>query len=57
MGKDKKPVTPLLTKHRIHTSTNKFQFVVAKELAKAAVDPYHELTDRVLEDNAKDIKL
>ncbi|MCC3151542.1 M1 family aminopeptidase [Hymenobacter sp. BT770] len=58
LGKDKKPVAPLLlTKHRIHTGTNKLQFVVAKEPAKAAVDPYHELIDRVLEDNAKDIKL
>jgi len=58
LGKDKKPVAPLLlTKHRFHAGTNRLQFVVAREPAKVAVDPYHELVDRVLDDNVKDVKL
>jgi aminopeptidase N len=57
-GKDKKLPQPLLlTKQRLHAGTNKLEFVVAKAPAKAAVDPYNHLVDRVLDDNAKEIKL
>ncbi|MBD2721466.1 ABC transporter permease/M1 family aminopeptidase [Hymenobacter armeniacus] len=57
-GKNKQPVPPLLlTKRRFHAGTNKLGFVVAKEPAKVAVDPYHEFVDRVVQDNTKDVAL
>ncbi|MBJ6111004.1 ABC transporter permease [Hymenobacter sp. BT523] len=57
-GNDQKPVPPLLlTKRRFHAGTNKLEFVVAKEPAKVAVDPYHEFVDRVVQDNTKDVAL
>ncbi|RZK31026.1 MAG: hypothetical protein EOO63_05230 [Hymenobacter sp.] len=56
-GKDKKPAAPLLlVKRRLVTGDNKLQFIVAHEPASVAVDPYHELVDRTLGDNTKDVK-
>lgn len=43
----------LLTKTRLHAGTNKLQFTVAKAPARAAIDPYNEIVDRVLDDNSK----
>ena len=58
LGKDKMPMPPLLlTKRRFHAGTNKFAFIVAKEPAKVAIDPYHEFIDRVQQDNSKEVKL
>ncbi|WP_022824392.1 ABC transporter permease/M1 family aminopeptidase [Hymenobacter norwichensis] len=57
-GKDKKPVAPLLlTKRRLAAGDNKLQFIVARKPATVAVDPYHEIVDRILDDNEKDVKL
>ncbi|UOQ97402.1 hypothetical protein MUN81_19465 [Hymenobacter sp. 5317J-9] len=57
-GNNKQPVPPLLlTKRRFHAGTNKLEFVVAREPAKVAVDPYHEFVDRVVQDNTKDVGL
>ena len=57
-GKNKMPVPPLLlTKRRFHAGTNTFEFTVAKEPAKVAVDPYHEFIDRVQKDNYLEVKL
>ncbi|MBF9237038.1 hypothetical protein I2I05_06480 [Hymenobacter sp. BT683] len=58
LGKDKKPVAPLLlTKRRFRAGTNKFEFIVNQEPAKVVVDPYHEFIDRVQKDNVKEVKL
>ncbi|AMR27337.1 hypothetical protein A0257_09685 [Hymenobacter psoromatis] len=57
-GPNNQPLPPLLlTKRRLVAGDNKLQFVVAKKPASVAVDPYHELMDRNLDDNAKDVKL
>ena len=57
-GKDKKPVPPLvLEKRRLVSGDNKLQFIVKQKPASVAVDPYHELIDRTLDDNVKDVKL
>jgi hypothetical protein len=57
-GKDKRPPAPLLlVKQRLHPGSNKLRFIVAQKPANVAVDPYHELVDRDLEDNRKDVKL
>jgi ABC-2 type transport system permease protein len=58
VGKDKKPLPPLfLTKRRLVAGDNKLQVIVAKKPGSVAVDPYHEIVDRNLEDNTKDVKL
>ncbi len=58
LGADKKPLPPLLLlKRRLVAGDNKLQFIVAKKPASVAVDPYHELIDRNLDDNTKDVKL
>jgi aminopeptidase N len=57
-GKEKKAVAPLLLKkYRLRPGTNKLEMIVAKAPAKAAVDPYNHLVDRVLDDNAREVKL
>ncbi|MBC8082101.1 MAG: hypothetical protein H7Z21_02715, partial [Hymenobacter sp.] len=57
-GKDKRPPAPLLlVKQRLRVGTNKLRYIVARKPASVAVDPYHELVDRDLEDNKKDVKL
>lgn len=57
-GKDKKPVPPLvLEKRRLVAGDNKLRFIVSQKPASVAVDPYHELIDRTLDDNTKDVKL
>ena len=57
-GKDKKPVPPLvLEKRRLVAGDNKLRFIVAQKPASVAVDPYHEIIDRTLDDNVKDVKL
>ncbi|MGI4873680.1 MAG: M1 family aminopeptidase [Janthinobacterium lividum] len=57
-GKDGKPVPPLvLEKRRLMTGDNKLQFLVKQKPASVAVDPYHEIIDRNLDDNSKDVKL
>jgi ABC-2 type transport system permease protein len=56
LGKDKKPVAPLvLVKRRLRTGDNKLSFVVNKKPASVAVDPYHLIIDRQLDDNVKDL--
>ena len=56
MGKDKKPVAPLLLqKRRLRTGDNQLRFVVSKKPASVAIDPYHLLMDRQLDDNTKDL--
>ncbi|MGY3090033.1 ABC-2 type transport system permease protein [Hymenobacter sp. UYAg731] len=56
MGKDKKPVPPLLlTKRRLRTGENQLRFVVNKKPASVSVDPYHLIMDRQLDDNTKDL--
>jgi len=56
LGKDKKPVPPLLlTKRRLRAGDNKFSFVVNKKPASVAVDPYNMIIDRQLDDNTKDL--
>ncbi|WP_046244178.1 ABC transporter permease/M1 family aminopeptidase [Hymenobacter terrenus] len=58
IGKDKRPPAPLLlVKQRLRAGENKLQFIVAQKPATVAVDPYHELVDRDLDDNTKDVKL
>jgi ABC-2 type transport system permease protein len=55
-GPDKKPVPPLLlVKRRLRAGENKLSFVVNKKPASVAVDPYHLLIDRQLDDNIKDL--
>jgi hypothetical protein len=55
-GSDKKPVPPLLlVKRRLRAGENKLSFVVNKKPASVAVDPYHLLIDRQLDDNIKDL--
>ncbi|WBO84692.1 ABC transporter permease/M1 family aminopeptidase [Hymenobacter yonginensis] len=57
-GKDKQPAAPLvLEKRRFVAGKNQLQFIVNKKPASVALDPYHELVDRDLEDNKKDVKL
>jgi len=57
-GPDKKPLPPLLlTKRRLVAGDNKLQFMITQKPASVAVDPYHELIDRNLDDNTKDVKL
>ncbi|WP_375438336.1 M1 family aminopeptidase [uncultured Hymenobacter sp.] len=57
-AKDKKPVAPLLlAKHRLKAGDNKLQFIVNQKPASVAVDPYHEIMDRLLDDNEKEVKL
>jgi aminopeptidase N len=57
-GQDKKPAAPLvLVKKRLAAGENRLQFIVTKKPASVAVDPYHELVDRDLEDNKKALKL
>lgn len=54
----KKLVNPLLlTKRRLHAGTNKLEFVVPKLPERAAIDPYNEVVDRVLDDNSKKVSL
>ncbi|WP_234795110.1 ABC transporter permease/M1 family aminopeptidase [Hymenobacter arizonensis] len=56
LGKDKKPVPPLLLiKRRLRTGDNKLSFVVDKKPASVAVDPYHLIIDRQLDDNTKEL--
>ena len=56
LGKDKKPVAPLLMlKRRLRAGDNKLSFVVNKKPASVAVDPYHLIIDRQLDDNTKDL--
>ncbi|UYZ61654.1 ABC transporter permease/M1 family aminopeptidase [Hymenobacter weizhouensis] len=58
LGKDKKPVPPLLlVKRRLRPGDNKLSFVVAQKPASVAVDPYNMIIDRQLDDNVKDVKL
>ena len=53
-----KLVKPLLfTKRRLKRGTNKLSFTVAKAPARAAVDPYNEIVDRVLDDNSRKVEL
>ncbi|GAB3862109.1 M1 family aminopeptidase [Hymenobacter terrigena] len=55
-GPDKKPVAPLLLqKRRLRTGDNQLRFVVSKKPASVAVDPYHLIMDRQLDDNTKDL--
>ncbi|MGI4742146.1 MAG: hypothetical protein ACRYG7_43870 [Janthinobacterium lividum] len=55
LGKNKKPVAPLLLKRRLRAGDNKLRFVVSSKPASVAVDPYHLLIDRKLEDNIKEL--
>ena len=56
LGKDKKPVTPLLlVKRYLRAGDNKLRFVVNRKPASVAVDPYHLSIDRQLDDNTKDL--
>jgi hypothetical protein len=56
LGKDKKPVAPLLMlKRRLHAGDNQLRFVVNKKPASVAVDPYNMIIDRRLDDNTKDL--
>ena len=56
LGKDKKPVAPLLMlKRRLRPGDNKLRFVVSKKPASVAVDPYHMIIDRRLDDNVKEL--
>lgn len=58
LGKDKKPVPPLLlVKRRLRPGDNKLSFVVKQKPASVAVDPYNMIIDRRLDDNTKDVKL
>ena len=53
-GAAKQPMPPLLlVKSRFHAGTNQLQFTVAQKPASVTVDPYHELIDRVTDDNTK----
>jgi ABC-2 type transport system permease protein len=55
--KGKKPALPLLlVKRRLQTGNNQLQFIVTQKPASVAVDPYHELVDRTLDDNKQDLK-
>ena len=55
-GKDKKPVPPLLLVRRhLRAGDNKLSFVVKQKPALVAIDPYHLVIDRQLDDNAKDL--
>ncbi|MFD2786943.1 ABC transporter permease/M1 family aminopeptidase [Hymenobacter rubripertinctus] len=55
LGKDKKPVPPLLlVKRRLRAGDNKLRFVVNKKPASVAVDPYNMIIDRRLDDNVKE---
>ena len=56
-GQQKLVAPLLLTKRRLHAGTNKLQFVVPTLPARAAIDPYNELVDRVLADNSKTVTL
>ena len=56
-GPDQQPVPPLLLQKRLLVAgDNKLRFIVAKKPASVAVDPFHELIDRNLDDNVKDVK-
>jgi aminopeptidase N len=56
LGKDKKPVPPLLLEKRpLRVGDNKFSFVVKQKPASVAVDPYHLIIDRQLDDNTKEL--
>ncbi|MDB5235117.1 MAG: hypothetical protein JWR44_2110 [Hymenobacter sp.] len=56
LGKDKKPVAPLLLiKRRLRAGDNQLRFVVNKKPGSVAVDPYHLIIDRQLDDNTKDL--
>ncbi|MFC6223498.1 M1 family aminopeptidase [Hymenobacter artigasi] len=56
MGKDKQPVAPLLLqKRRLRPGDNQLRYVVSKKPASVAIDPYHLLMDRQLDDNTKDL--
>ncbi|WP_375417965.1 M1 family aminopeptidase [uncultured Hymenobacter sp.] len=56
LGKDKKPVPPLLlVKRRLRPGDNKLSFIVAQKPASVAVDPYHLIIDRQLDDNVKEL--
>ena len=56
LGKDKKPVPPLLlVKRRLKLGDNKLSFVVRQKPASVAVDPYHLVIDRQLDDNVKEL--
>ena len=55
-GPDKKPQPPLLlVKRRLHPGDNQLRFVVNKKPASVAVDPFHLVIDRQLDDNTKDL--
>jgi ABC-type transport system involved in multi-copper enzyme maturation permease subunit len=55
-GPDKKPLPPLLlVKRHLHSGNNQLRFVVDKKPASVAVDPYHLIIDRQLDDNTKDL--
>ncbi|WP_310395956.1 M1 family aminopeptidase [Hymenobacter sp.] len=55
-GKNQKPAAPLLlAKRRLRAGDNQLRFVVAKKPASVAVDPYHLIIDRQLDDNTKDL--
>lgn len=50
------PAEPLLLqKRKLTAGRNVLTFVVSQKPARAGVDPYHELIDRTLEDNVKDV--
>ena len=56
LGKDKKPVPPLLlVKRRLRPGDNKLRFVVSKKPASVAIDPYNMIIDRRLDDNVKEL--
>jgi ABC-2 type transport system permease protein len=55
-GPDKHlPLPMLLVKRRLATGDNRLQFTVADKPAAVAIDPYHELADRDLDDNKLEI--
>ena len=56
-GEQKLAKPLLLTKRRLQRGTNKLTFTVAQAPARAAVDPYNEIVDRVLDDNSRKIEL
>jgi ABC-2 type transport system permease protein len=56
LGKDKKPVPPLLlVKRPLRAGDNQLSFIVAQKPASVAVDPYHLIIDRQLDDNVKEL--
>ena len=56
LGPDKKPVPPLfISKRHLRTGDNQLRFVVNKKPASVAIDPYHLVVDRQLDDNSKEL--